>query len=166
MKKKISIFALALAMITCMAVPALAADAADTDTDFNISIDYWDLSEHVYVVDGIEFKVLAVNPISTRSKVSASRTVEMRDLYNDAKLGSVVVWANAVCDGTYAAVSDKGAYVTLKPTTSDLKTTGTNVYNNGTATAEVRASISYTGSRGESATGTISLYIKGNGTYF
>ncbi|GAB6085302.1 hypothetical protein [Alkaliphilus crotonatoxidans] len=136
------------------------------EADFNLYIDYWNTAEQVYVINGIEFKVLASEPITPKARFTASKTVEMRDLYNDAKLGSVYVWASCVNDGTYVSASSYGSSIINKPTSSDLRVTSTTISDNGTTLLSVQSNIAYTGSRGENAFGAVTLYVKGDGTYF
>lgn len=157
---------MATLLFVCISVPVYAQEGAENETDFNLYIDYWNTKEQIYVINGIEFKVLASNPIMMRGKFLADKTVEMRDLYNDAKLGSVYVYALCVNDGTYVSASSYGSSITNKPSTSDLRVTGTTIYNNGTEELSVKSSIAYTGSQGGNSTGNVWLYVRGDGTYF
>lgn len=161
MKRIVSLITVAL-ILACFATPALAME--NNSTTFELNIDFGDTAEQIYVIDGIEFKVLAASPVMSRAALDAHKTVEMRDLVNDAKLGSVYIYATGVYDGTFVAVSNYGAYVIDKPSTSDLRTTGTSIKNNGSTLVTVSAGIAYTGSNGRPATGTVNLFIKGDGS--
>lgn len=163
MKRIISLITVVL-IITCFITPALAVKG--NEPDFVLNIDVWNTAEQVYVIDNIEFRVLASDSIMPRAGLSASKTVQMRDLYNDAILGSVYIYASGVYDGNLVAVSNQTAYILNRPSTSDLRTTGLTVQNNGTSLVTVSAGIAYTGSNGRAATGFVNLNIRGDGTYY
>lgn len=169
MKKFISLLLTALLFVG-FSMTTFAQEVDEGEADFNLYIDYWNTAEQVYVINGIEFKVLASEPASepviTRARFTAYKTVEMRDLYNDAKLGSVYVWADCINDGTYVSASSYGSSIMNKPTSSDLRVTSTTISDNGTTQLSVQSNVAYTGSQGKSASGSIWLYVKGNGTYF
>ena len=166
MKKFISLLMVTLLFVCSLSMPVFAQEKTENDADFNLCIDYWNTAEQIYVINGIEFKVLASDPIMTKGRFTANKTVAMRDLYNDARLGNVYIYAVCVNDGTYVSASSYGSSIKNKPTTSDLHVTSTNISGNGTTQLSVTSNVAYTSSQGGNATGQIILYVNGNGTSF
>ena len=156
----ISMFTMILFIVTPVAT--FAQNEEFNDEGFHLEIDFSDNSEQVYVIDGIEFRVL---PTLARGIVYPSKEVEMTDLYNNARLGTVVITATAVHDGKVVAVTNPNSKIVNKPTSSDLKVTGTSIKDNNTSIAKVNSTVSYTGSNGKNGGGTISLFIYANGAY-
>ncbi|WP_286923348.1 hypothetical protein [Lysinibacillus sp. UBA6686] len=156
-----------LTMILCIVTP-VAAFAQEAETEepteegFLLEIDASDNSEQVYEIDGIEFRVL---PTLTRAGVNASKKVVMTDLYNNANLGTVVINATCIYDGKIVGATDHSAHIINKPSTSDLKATGTSVDNNNTVMLIVNAKVSFTSSKGTKSGGTISMLVYANGVY-
>lgn len=155
-----------LTMILCIAPVAAFAQEAEIEVPaeegFVLEIDASDDSEQVYEIDGIEFRVL---PTLTKAKINASKTVVMTDLYNDARLGSVVITATCISDGKIVGATDHSASIINKPTSSNLKANGTSVDKNNTSMLIVNAKVSYTSSTGTSSGGTISMFVYANGVY-
>lgn len=165
--KKLTLFLMIIMLFVGISMPVSAKEVTDGEANFNLHVDYWNTAEQVYVINGIEFKVLASNnSIMPRGKFKAEKFVELRDLYNDAKLGTVYIWADCVNDGVYVSASSYGSNIINKPTSSDLRVTSTTISNNGTELLSVESSVAYTGSQGVDAFGSVWLYVKGNGTYF
>ncbi|EKU41758.1 hypothetical protein C518_3203 [Lysinibacillus fusiformis ZB2] len=156
-----------LTMILCIVTP-VAAFAQEAETEeptekgFLLEIDASDNSEQVYEIDGIEFRVL---PTLTRAGINATKTVVMTDLYNNANLGSVVINATCISDGKIVGATSHSAKIINKPSSSNLKATGTSVDKNNTSMLIVNATVSYTGSTGTNSGGTISMYVYANGVY-
>lgn len=156
-------------MILCIApVTAFAQEVeieVPVEEGFVLEIDASDNSEQVYIIDGIEYRVLPTSP-SPRAAVHASKTVKVTDLYNDANLGSVVINATCIYDGKIVGATSHSASIINKPSSSNLKTVGsTSVENNNTAILQVNAKISFTGSTGTNGGGTISMLVYANGKY-
>ncbi|WP_197413035.1 hypothetical protein [Lysinibacillus sp. F5] len=156
-----------LTMILCIVTPVAAfaqeeETAEPTEGGFHLEINASDNSEQVYEIDGIEFRVL---PTFTRAGINATKTVVMTDLYNNANLGSVVINATCISDGKIVGATNHSAKIINKPSSSNLKATGTSVDKNNTAMLIVNAKVSYTGSTGTNSGGTISMYVYANGVY-
>ncbi|GLC87680.1 hypothetical protein [Lysinibacillus piscis] len=156
-----------LTMILCMVTP-VAAFAQNTETEefseegFHLTLDATDTSEQVYEINGIEFRVL---PTLTQAQIPASKTVIMTDLYNNANLGTMFITATCISDGKIVGATSYSSKIINKPTSSDLKVTGTTVTNNNTVMLRVNSSVSYTSSTGTASGGTITMYVYANGVY-
>lgn len=153
-----------LTMILCILTPvaAFAQNEELEDEGFLLEINISDNSEQFYIIDGIQFRVL---PTLTRGLVYPSKSVEMTDLYNNARLGTVKITATAVYDGKVVAVTKPKTEILYRPTSSNLKATNTSIIDNNTRLAKVNSTVSYTGSNGKTGGGTISLFIYANGAY-
>gem|GEM_PF-6984581 len=157
-------------MILCIAPVTAFAQEAEIEVPaeedgFVLEIDASDNSEQVYEIDGIEYRVLPTSP-SPRAGISATKTVKITDLYNNANLGSVVINATCISDGKIVGATSHSAKIIDKPSSSNLKTVGsTSVENNNTAMLIVNAKISFTSSAGTNGGGTISMFVYANGVY-
>lgn len=164
-----------LTMILCIITP-LAAFAQNTETrkskegDFILELDATDTSEKVYVINGIEFRVLPTAIQSEKNAtiqggVNATKKVKITDLYNNANLGTVVITATCIYDGKIVGATDYKSYIIDKPTSSDLKVTKTEIEGNNTSMLKVHSWISFTNSKGKSSSGRVSLFVYANGYY-
>lgn len=104
-------------------------------------------------------------PVFTRASVDARRTVVVRDIFSDAILGKVNIWADCVYDGVRVTAASYSSSISDKPSSSNLRVTGTTLDGNGNSMLTVTSKVAFTGSTGTSSSGAFELRVYNNGYY-
>jgi hypothetical protein len=77
----------------------------------------------------------------------------------------VVIYADCIYDGQRVSAASYSSTIANKPSSSDLKVTGTTLDGNGTNMLTVTSKVAFTGSTGTKSSGAFELRVYNNGAY-